>query len=88
MTLVWPWPILRPGFLNAEKVQSSKSIYMTNGPLVLVEGIGEEGGGGRGMGYAWFRKGHAEDSEKSIEGDGHYGLLSECTIIVKSCDQI
>lgn len=27
------------------------------------------------------RKGHADDSEKSIEDDGHYGLLLECFFI-------
>ena len=33
------------------------------------------------MGCAWFRKGHAEHSEKSLEGDGHSGMLSECFFI-------
>ena len=36
---------------------------------------------GEGMGCARFRKGHAEHSEKSIEGNGHYGLLSDCFFI-------
>ena len=33
------------------------------------------------MGGDMFRTGHAEDSEKLLEGDGHYGLLSECYFI-------
>ena len=30
------------------------------------------------MGCVWFSEGYAEHSEKSLEGDGHNGLLSEC----------
>ena len=40
---------------------------------------GDWWGRGEGLGCALFSKGHAEDSEKPIEGDGHYGLLSKCS---------
>ena len=68
--------------LNAEKVHSSESIHVswsTNGPLVLVEGWGGVKivrVGGRGY---WL--GLIQKSEKSLEGDGHSGLLSECFCI-------
>ena len=69
--------------LNAEKVHSSESIHVnlsTNGPLVEGWGGGKRcvcvWGGGGGMGCC-----HAEHNEKSLEGDGHYGLFLECFFI-------
>ena len=38
------------------------------------------GGGGEGYGFCLIQ-GHVEFSEKSLEGDGHSGLLSECFLI-------
>ena len=78
--------MLSLGLLNAEKLHSSESNHVswrTNGPLVLVEGWGGVkivcvcGGGGE-RGY-WL--GLIQKSEKSLEGDGHSGLLSECFCI-------
>ena len=48
---------------------------------MCVGGGGAWWGVGGGMGCARFRKGHAEYSEKSLEGDGHSGWLSECFFI-------